>query len=299
MIYELTSFSSCSRNILHHKLTEEAAMTSIESVKAIVFVLLAVGLTVTAAKNTFAQEKAKRCVVVWSEGTAPKNVYPDDINGAIVEGLKGKLEGWEIVKAGISDPDQGIPDALLNRADVIVWWGHKKHGEVKDELVAKIEKRVKDEGMGFISLHSAHFAKPNIRLMSIAETKKEILEGVQPKNRVAAWGAYKGDTTTSKITVLDENHPITRGIKKEFVIPNGERYNDPYAVPEPKTVLFDGVFDVKDGSKSQSKQGFTWDIGKGKMFYFQPGHETNPIFFDENVKQIMVNAILWAAPEKK
>ncbi|OGV57452.1 MAG: hypothetical protein A2283_00070 [Lentisphaerae bacterium RIFOXYA12_FULL_48_11] len=274
-------------------------MTSVESIKAVVFMLLAVGLTVTAAKNTIAQDKAKRCVVVWSEGTAPKNVYPDDINGAIVEGLKGKLEGWEIVKASISDPDQGIPDALLNRADVLVWWGHKKHGEVKDELVTKIEKRVKDEGMGFISLHSAHFAKANIKLMSIAETKKELFDKVQPKNRVAAWGAYKGDTTTLKVTVKDENHPIAKGVAKEFTIPNSERYSDPYAVPEAKSIVFEGVFDVKDGSKDTSQQGFTWDIGKGKMFYFQPGHETNPIFFDENVQKIMVNAILWAAPDKK
>ena len=80
-----------------------------------------------------AEEKgAKRCVVVWSEGTAPKNIYPNDINGAIVEGLKEKLKDWEIVKAGIKDPDQGLPDKLLNRADVLIWWGHKKHKLVKD-----------------------------------------------------------------------------------------------------------------------------------------------------------------------
>ena len=274
-------------------------MISAESTKAVVFTLLAVGLTVSATTGIFAQDKAKRCVIVWSEGTAPKNVYPDDINGAIVEGLKGKLEGWEIVKANLSDPDQGIPDALLNRADVIVWWGHKKHGEVKDELVTKIEKRVKDDGMGFISLHSAHFAKPNIKLMSIAETKKELLEKVQPKNRVAAWGAYKGDSTTLTITVKDEAHPIAKGVPKEFSLPHGERYSDPYAVPEAKSIVFEGVHALKDGGKDPSKMGLAWEIGKGKMFYFQPGHETNPIFFDENIRKIMVNAILWAAPDKK
>ncbi len=274
-------------------------MLSIESMKTVVFMLLAVGLTMAASKNTAAQEKAKRCVVVWSEGTAPKNVYPDDINGAIVDGLKGKLEGWEIVKASISDPDQGLPDALLNKADVLVWWGHKKHGEVKDDLVAKIVKRVKDDGMGFVSLHSAHFAKPNIKLMSIEETSKELLEKVQPKNRVAAWGAYKGDSTTLTITVKDASHPIARDVPKEFSLPHGERYSDPYAVPTAKCIVFEGVHDLKDGGKDASKMGFTWDIGEGKMFYFQPGHETNPVFLDENVKKIMVNAIIWAAPDKK
>ncbi|MCX5685817.1 MAG: ThuA domain-containing protein, partial [Planctomycetota bacterium] len=106
-----------------------------------------------------------RTVVVWSEGTAPKNVYPDDINGAIADGLKKSLTGWDVVKASLDDPDQGLPDALLAKCDVLIWWGHKKHGQVKDELVDKIVKRVKEEGMGFIGLHSTHFAKPNKKLM--------------------------------------------------------------------------------------------------------------------------------------
>ena len=102
-------------------------------------------------------------------GHRAKEVYPDDINGAIAAGLAG-LDGWEVVKASISDPQQGLPDELLRRCDVLVWWGHKRHGQVADELVAKIVKRVKEDGMGFISLHSAHFAKPNKALMGTACT---------------------------------------------------------------------------------------------------------------------------------
>jgi trehalose utilization protein len=279
---------------------EELLMTSVSSAKLVVFSLFLVGLAVTTPIIGLAEEKAaKRCVVVWSEGTAPKNVYPNDINSAIVEGLAGKLEGWEIVKAGLSDPDQGIPDSLLNRCDVLIWWGHKKHAEVKDELVAKIEKRVKEDGMGFISLHSSHFAKANINLMSAGETSKELLDQVHPKNRVAAWGAYKGDSTTLKITVKDDSHPIAKGIPKEFTLIHNERYSEPYAVPQAKAVVFEGVYDLKDGGKDASRQGLCWEVGKGKMFYFQPGHETNPTFFDENVRKIMVNAVLWVAPEKK
>ncbi|MDD4871260.1 MAG: ThuA domain-containing protein [Kiritimatiellae bacterium] len=274
-------------------------MTSVASIKVIIFSFFAVGLALTSVTTSIAQGKAsKRCVVVWSEGTAPKNVYPKDINSAIAEGL-ACLEEWEVVIANLSDPDQGLPDALLNRADVLIWWGHKKHGEVKDELAAKIEKRVKEDGMGFISLHSAHFAKANIKLMSVCETKKEILDQVHPKNRVAAWGAYKGDSTILTIKVKDESHPIAKGIPKEFSLPHSERYSDPYAVPEAKSIVFEGVHELKDGGKDPSKQGFCWDIGKGKMFYFQPGHETNPIFFDANIRKIIANAVLWAAPCKK
>lgn len=230
--------------------------------------------------NAAAKVQARPCVVVWSEGTAPKEVYPNDINGAIAEGLK-ELKGWEVVVANLSDPNQGLPDELLNRADVLIWWGHQRHDQVKDPLVSKIVKRVKEDGMGFISLHSSHFAKPNKALMGTA----------------CSWGAYVGDSTTLKVTVKDPGHPIAKGVK-EFTIVHNERYSDPYAVPTPQSVVFEGIATLKDGKVDPSQQGFTWQIGKGKMFYFQPGHETNPVFYDANVGRIMINAVQWAAPEK-
>src|SRR5215471_9844897 len=121
--------------------------------------------TIFAGGTMLAAESSHK-VVVWSEGTAnvdaaSKKVYPDDINTAIAEGLATlKPENWQVIKASLNDPEQGFPDDLLKSTSVLIWWGHKKHGEVKDELVDKIEKRVKEEGMGFIGTHSCHFAKP-------------------------------------------------------------------------------------------------------------------------------------------
>lgn len=86
----------------------------------------------------------KRKVVVWSEGTAnvdpgSKAVYPNDINTAIAEGLKPlETKGWEVVKANLNDPDQGISDALLNSTDVLIWRGHKKHGDYYRPEVRRI-----------------------------------------------------------------------------------------------------------------------------------------------------------------
>ena len=240
----------------------------------------------------------KPCVVCWSEGTAPKKVYPKDINTSIAVGLRKALPDWEVIEADIDQPGQGLPDDLLKRCDVLIWWGHKKHGKVDDKLADKIVKRVKDEGMGFISLHSAHFAKPNIKLMSVEKTDPALLKKVRPGNRVAAWGGYRGDSLTLAIKVLDKKHPIAKGIK-DFTVEHHERYSDPYAVPKPEAVVFSGDAKLKNGKIDTSQQGFCWTIGKGKMFYFQPGHETNPIFDDKNVQKIMSNAVLWAAPKKK
>ena len=214
------------------------------------------------AAGCLAAEK-KKTVVVWSEGTAPKTIYPDDINCAIAEGLRAsaQLKDWDVVVANLSDPEQGLPNELLAKADVLVWWGHKKHGEVKDALVDKIEKRVKEGGMGFIALHSAHFAKPNKRLMGTP----------------CSFAAYKGDNKETMVKVVMPDHPIAKDVKTEFTVANDERYSDPYAVPPTDQVPFVGDQRLKNGEIDPAKLGFCWNVGKARYFYFQLGHETNPI----------------------
>jgi trehalose utilization protein len=134
--------------------------------------------------------------------------------------------------------------------------------------------------MGFISLHSSHFARPNIKLMGTE----------------CSWSQYLSDSNTLKITVKELNHPIAKGVM-EFTIVHNERYSEPYAVPQPTAVVFEGTYTLNNGGTDTSRQGLTWEIGKGKVFYFQPGHETNPVFFDPNIRKIMINAVEWAAPK--
>jgi len=221
----------------------------------------------------------QRKVVVWSENTAPVDkVYPKDVNTAIAEGLKG-LEGWDVVIASIDQPDQGVPEALLKQTDVLIWWGHKRHGEVKDELVDRIVRRVKEDGMGFISVHSSHFAKPYKKLMGTA----------------CSWREYKADGTSVKITVKEPNHPIAQGVK-DFDLPKIERYGEPFRVPEPEAVVFEGVYTKPNGEKEPGRMGMCWTVGKGRVFYLTPGHETYDDFFRPEIRRILSNAVQWAAP---
>lgn len=251
------------------------------------------GLGATAAAGVlfnlelFAQS-AKRRVVVWSENTAPLDkVYPQDINTAVADGLKKSLTGWEVVIAGLDQPNQGITDELLNSTDVLVWWGHKRHDEVKDELVDRIVKRVKEEGMGFISVHSSHFAKPYKKLMS----------ELQKMDRICSWREYKADGTSVKITVKDPHHPIAKGVK-DFDLPKIERYGEPFVVPTPEAVPFEGVYTKPDGTKEPGRMGMCWTVGKGKVFYLTPGHETYDDFYRPEIRLILSNAVAWAAPKK-
>ena len=231
------------------------------------------------AQTARAQQPQRR-VLVWSEGTAPKMVYPQDINTAVAEGLR-PLDGWEVVTATLSDPDQGVSDESLKKTDVLIWWGHQRHGQVKDALVDRIVQRVKEEGMGFIALHSSHYSKALKKLLGTP----------------CGFSAYVCDGSLLDVTVKDKAHPIAQGIK-DFHLKNTERYTEPFQVPVPEAVVFDGLYHRPDGSTEASRQGLVWTVGKGKVFYFQPGHETYPHFFDENVRHILRNAVVWTAPKK-
>jgi trehalose utilization protein len=228
----------------------------------------------------------KRKVVVWSEGTAnvdptSKEVYPKDINFAIAEGLKPlEAKGWEVLTATLTDPDQGISDELLNSTDVLIWWGHKKHGDVKDDLVNKIAARVNEGKMGFIGTHSCHFAKPFKKLMG---TK-------------CSWREYVADGTSAEIIVKEPDHPICKGVKS-FKIAKIERYGEPFAVPTPESVPLEGIYTRPDGKTEPARMGLCWTIGKGRVFYFTPGHETYNDYYLPEVRQIFVNAVQWAAPK--
>ena len=248
--------------------------------------ILAAGATAAvellSSRPVWAAER-KRRVVVWSERTAPRNVYPHDINGAVAEGLQPlKAEGWEIVTASIADAEQGCSAKSLAKTDVLIWWGHQRHGEIRDEHVRRIVDRVKQGGMGFIALHSAHFSKP---LKAILGTN-------------CGWkGGYVEDGSKLAMIVKDKQHPIAAGLGN-FNIPHTERYTEPFEIPEPESVVFDGEYTLPNGSKEMSRQGIVWTVGKGRVFYFQPGHETYPIFFDANIRKLLCNAVEWAGGEK-
>ena len=228
-------------------------------------------------------------VLAWSERTEPKDVYPNGINGQFAAFLGGGSE-VTVTVANLDDPDQGLSEEALAKTDVLIWFGHKNHALVTDENVERIMRHIRDRGMGFMPIHSAHYAKPFQRIMkTIAFDRGKPLEGTPGK-----WAKVQNSGASETIHVVAPNHPITKGVK-DFVVPKTEVYWNPFIVPAPDAKILEGRYenDMQDGS-----DGLLWNFGKGKVFYFRPGHETYPIYFQPEVQQVLKNAVRYLAMSK-
>jgi len=218
-------------------------------------------------------------VTVWNEFRhEQKNeqiagIYPNGIHGAIAAHLSA-CEGITAGVATLDEPEHGLSDDVLGATDVMTWWGHMAHGEVADEIVEKVHRRVL-EGMGLIVLHSAHFSKIFRKLMGTTCQLKWREAG----EREVLWVTRPG-------------HPIVQGIDDHFVLEHTEMYGEHFDIPEPdETVL---ISNFAGGEVFRS--GVTFRRGAGKVFYFRPGHETFGIYHDANILRVLENAVRWAAP---
>lgn len=225
-------------------------------------------------------------VLAWSERSEPIDVYPRGINGAIAE-IFASQRSIEVTVANLLDPEQGLSEAALADTDVLVWFGHRSHAAVSDEAVERIVRHVTERGMGFLALHSAHVARPFQELMR----QKAAELGVALEGRVGNWAAVRNEGKPEQIRILDPQHPITRGVET-FTIPETEMYVNPLNAPPPDQKVLEGLW---EGGEQNGSDGLVWFLGRGKIFYFRPGHETRPIYNQPEVQQILRNAIPWLA----
>jgi len=219
-------------------------------------------------------------VLVWNEFRHEKlnpkiaEIYPKGIHGAIAEYLSRQPE-ITVKTATLDEPEHGLTEEILNNTDVLIWWGHLAHNEVRDEIVDRVYKRIVEDGMGLIVLHSAHLSKIFRRLMGTSCRLK-----------------WREAGEKERIWVVNPSHPIAEGLNEYFEIEHAEMYGEYFDIPQPDELIFISWF--KGGEVFRS--GCCFRRGKGKIFYFRPGHETLPIYYDQNVLRVIWNAVKWAAP---
>jgi len=221
----------------------------------------------------------KTRVTVWNEFRHERRdehvraIYPEGLHRVIADAI-GENEQFEVRTATLDEPEQGLPQEVLETTDVLVWWGHMAHQEVADELVERIACRVRD-GMGIIVLHSGHYSKIFRRLM-----------GTECRSK---WWEC-GDK--ERIFTILPGHPIAAGLPEFFELREEETYCEHFNIPVPDELVFLSWF----SGGAVLRSGCCYHYGAGKVFYFQPGHEEFPIYYDENIRRVLRNAAGWAAP---
>ena len=218
-------------------------------------------------------------VTVWNEYRHEKKdsnvakIYPEGIHRPIAKYLEEQSD-LNIRTATLDEPEHGLTDDVLTHTDVLIWWGHMAHEEVDDVVVEKVYQCILS-GMGLIVLHSGHFSKIFRKLMGTTCNLK-----------------WREVGERERLWVVEPGHPIVSGLGPYIEISSAEMYGEHFDIPQPDTLIFISWFEGGEVFRS----GLCYHRGKGKIFYFRPGHETYPIFYHPEVLKVINNAVHWAAP---
>jgi trehalose utilization protein len=179
----------------------------------------------------------------------------------------------EIRTATLDEPGHGLAGDVLDTTDVLVWWGHRAHDEVPDELAGRIQARVL-AGMGLIALHSSSRSKPFMRLMGTTCSYR----WREADDRELMWIAAPG-------------HPIARGLPPVIDVPHHEMYGEPFDIPDPHEIVLISWFSGGEVFRS----GCCFRRGEGRIFYLGAGHQEWPVFHQPEIRQLLANAVTWAS----
>jgi trehalose utilization protein len=220
-------------------------------------------------------------ITIWNEylherkNPAVAAIYPKGIHGALAEALAD--DSLRIRTATLEEPEHGLTDETLNTTDVLIWWGHLAHRQVEDAVVEKVYKRVL-EGMGLIVLHSGHASKIFSKLLG---TPTGQLKWREADDKERIW-------------VIDPAHPIAEGLGEYIELPKEEMYGEHFNIPASDELVFVSWFEGGEVFRS----GVTYHRGRGKIFYFRPGHETYPTYHNKEIQKVIANGVRWAAPSR-
>lgn len=219
-------------------------------------------------------------ITVWNENVHEREqpeiaaIYPDGIHGAIAGGLRELLPAASITTATLEQPEHGLSDERLRDTDVLFWWGHRAHDAVDEAVAERVVSHVLS-GMGLVVLHSAHFSRPFIRLMGTTCSLR-----------------WRNDGERELVWTVAPGHPLTAGVPDPLVLDRHEMYGEFFDIPHPDELIFISNFSGGEVFRS----GVTFRRGRGRIFYFGPGDQYYPIYYDGHIRRVLANAAEWSRP---
>jgi len=272
-------------------------------------------------------------VVVWDERQPEqKQAYENFLGNAIAAGLS-RREGIDVRSVGLDDAEQGLAPEILDWAEVLVWWSHRRNGDVKPEPVKAIVEKVKAGRLLFVGVHSAHWAPPFTALMderarqdvrrqfADVPADKLVITEIPGARKVLARDARLTPATDVERkpdgTVVVTLHlpgcifPAYRNDGKPSTVTVLERGHPlaaglPDVFTLPQTEMYDEPYHVPEpdtvaceetwAGGERFRSVMAWNVGAGKVVYVRPGHETFPVWKNEHMLRLLENAIRWQRP---
>lgn len=276
-------------------------------------------------------------VLVWDEQQPAQKAAYENFLGNEIAAYLAKKSDLKVTTSRIDDPAQGISEEQLTGHDILIWWGHVRHREIPVKTGQRIVEQIQTGKISLIALHSAHWSVPFVEAMNRrsvldaldsltpAERKSARVETIPPSRYAppardakrtpnfekvigadgtltlkielpnCCFPAYRPDGKPSHIRVLHPDHPLAAGLPEKFDIPHTEMYDDPFHVPKPDLVMFEETWDAGESFQS----GSVWNLGRGKVFYFRPGHETFNVYHQPETLRVVENAVRWLAEEQR
>lgn len=205
---------------------------------------------------------------------AGKRAYPEGMNECLRDLISEKHDVRMIVHTS-EDDGTALTEEILKDTDVLVWWGHHYHATVSDSVVNLVQDYI-TRGMGLVALHSSHKSKIFMRMLGTPADLR-----------------WREINERERLWAINPAHPIARGLKEPYVdIPEDEMYGEPFSIPEPDELVFIGWFQGGEVMRS----GCVFNRAYGKVFFFQPGHETNPTYKIPEIRNIILNAVDYVKP---
>ena len=292
------------------------------------YIITAIATLLVAGTAISAADPKPVRVLIWDEQQPEqKQSYGDKFLGETIAAYLEMQPGIVVKTTNLDAPEQGVDEAALDGADVVIWWAHRKTPALTNANAERVAARVREGRLGFIALHSAHWAKPFVRLMQDRAKADALAQVPEAQRSASKWEyvndnpiykgvkaeapltpslthdgdvwrltlpqcvfpAWRADGAPSHVTTLLPQHPIAAGLPEKWDILQTEMYGEPFHVPTPDEVVFEEKWDKGEHYRS----GCVWKVGKGRVFYFRPGHETYPVYKQAEPLRVIENAVRW------